>query len=224
MGPVAEQHAIGGGEGQDVAAALLPAEVARPGHDLLGLDPGELGEGTVRGLVAPDALGRREHGVAAVALLVVAVVLIAVDHDLVADVPAGHLGADRPDDAGGIGAGDVVVRLVHVEDRDRLAERGPDAVVVDHLVAVDDRGVHDLDLHGGLGLAVALAPDGPGVHSRRHVTQGRDLAELVEVLAGRSLRECLGFRGCRLGHGLKSPKLRGAAAAVAPAAPGVGSA
>src|SRR3546814_6348899 len=81
-------------------------------------------------LVAPDALRRREHRVAAVALLVVAVVLIAVDHDLVADLPALHLGADGPDHAGGVGAGAMVGRLVHVEGRDRQAEAGPDAVVV----------------------------------------------------------------------------------------------
>src|SRR3546814_7166152 len=61
------------------------------------LHTGELGEGAVGRLVAPDALRRREHRVAAVALLVVAVVLIAVDHDLVADLPALHLGADGPD-------------------------------------------------------------------------------------------------------------------------------
>ena len=53
----------------------------------------------------------REHRVAAVALLVVAVVLVAVDHDLVADLPALDLGADRPDDAGRVGAGDVVRAL-----------------------------------------------------------------------------------------------------------------
>jgi hypothetical protein len=65
------------------------------------------------------------------ALLVVAVVLVAMHHDLVADLPALDLGADRPDDARGVRAGDVVVGLVNVEGRDRHAEAGPDAVVVD---------------------------------------------------------------------------------------------
>jgi hypothetical protein len=51
----------------------------------------------------PDALRRRQHGVAAIAVFIVAVVLIAMDDHLVADFPAPHLGADRPDDAGGVG-------------------------------------------------------------------------------------------------------------------------
>jgi hypothetical protein len=42
-------------------------------------------------LVAPDALGGRQHRVAAVAFLVVAIVLVAVDDDLVADLPATDL-------------------------------------------------------------------------------------------------------------------------------------
>jgi hypothetical protein len=87
------------------------------------LDAAELGERAVRRLVAPDALRRREHRIAAVALLVVAVVLVAVNDDLVADLPAFHLGADGPDDARGIRAGDVIVGLVNVERRNRLPSR-----------------------------------------------------------------------------------------------------
>src|SRR6266851_3111107 len=84
---MAEQHAVGGGERQHVAAALLPGEVQRPLHELPALHARELREGAVGRLVAPDALARREHGVAAIALLVVAVILVAVDDDLVADLP-----------------------------------------------------------------------------------------------------------------------------------------
>ena len=112
---VAEQHAIGGGERQRVAGALLPGQMLGPRHQLAVLHAAELGEGAVRRLVAPDALRRREHRIAAVALLVVAVVLVAMDDDLVADLPALHLGADRPDDARGVRAGDVVGLLVDVE-------------------------------------------------------------------------------------------------------------
>ena len=134
---------------------------------------------------------RREHRVAAVALLVVAVVLVAVDDDLVADLPALHLGADRIDDAGRVGAGDVIGVLVHVRDgRDRHAERGPHAVVVDarrhhedeHVVAVELPGRQHLDLHGLVGRAVALGADRPRVHLGGHVAERRDLADLVQVL------------------------------------------
>ena len=187
---VAEQHPPGRGERQRVAGALFPGQVLRPVHELLGLDPGELGEGAVRRLVAPDALGGREHRVAAVAFLVVAVVLVAVDDDLVADLPVADLLADRPDDAAGVGPGDMERRLVDVEGRDRRAERSPDAVIVDarrhhedqHFAAVQRRRLDDLDLHRAFRLAVALAPDRPGVHLLRHIAERRDLADLVEVL------------------------------------------
>src|SRR3569623_970665 len=49
----------------------------------------------------------------ALALLVIAVVLISLDDDVVADLPSVHLGADRADDARGFGAGDVERLLVH---------------------------------------------------------------------------------------------------------------
>ena len=128
---VAEQHAVGGGQRQRVAGRLLPGQMLGTRHQLLRLHAAELRERAVRRLIAPDPLGRREHRIAAVALLVVAVVLIAVNDDLVADLPALHLGADRPDDARGIRSGDVIGLVMHLEDRDRLAETGPDAVVVD---------------------------------------------------------------------------------------------
>src|SRR5262249_47460723 len=107
-------------------------------------------------LVTPDPLRGRQHRVAAVAVLVVAVVLIAVDDDLVADLPALHLGPDRPDDAGGIGPGDVERVLVDVQRPDRDAEAAPHAVVVDAaghdvnqpLVVGDPPGRHDLEPHG----------------------------------------------------------------------------
>ena len=104
---VAEQHAIGGGQRQRIAGALLPGEMLGLLHQLAVLHPAELREGAVGRLVAPDALRSREHRIAAVAFLVVAVVLIAMDDDFVADFPALDLGADRPDDARRIGAGDM---------------------------------------------------------------------------------------------------------------------
>ena len=88
---MAEQHAIGGGERERVAGGLLPGEMLRPLQKLAVLHARELSERAVRGLVAPDALRGGEHRIAAVTFLVVAVILIAVDHDLVADLPALHL-------------------------------------------------------------------------------------------------------------------------------------
>ena len=186
---MAEQHAIGGGERQRVGGRLFPGEMLGALHELAVLHAAELGEGAVRRLIAPDALRGREHRVAAVALLVVPVVLVAVDDDLVADLPALDLGADRPDDAGGVGAGDVIGELVDVEHRDRLAERGPDAIVIDagrhhqnqHVMAVELPGGHHLELHRLLGRPVPLLADDPGVHLGGHVPERRNLADVVEV-------------------------------------------
>src|SRR6188472_2260838 len=130
MRPMPEQHAVRDSENERVAGCLFPGEVFRPFEQLPVLYAAELREGSVGRLISPNALRQREHRIAAVAFLIVAVVLIAVDDDLVAYLPAFHLGADRPDDAGRIGAGDVIGVLVAVESRDRLAERGPHAVVI----------------------------------------------------------------------------------------------
>src|SRR6476659_9252889 len=102
-----KQHAVRGGESKRVAGRFLPSEVLRPWQKLAALHARELREGSVRPLVAPDAPRGGEHRVAAVALFVIAVVLIAVDDDFVADLPALHLGPDRPHDARRIRACDV---------------------------------------------------------------------------------------------------------------------
>src|SRR6201999_2705590 len=98
------------------------------------LDFGELGEGAPGRLVAPDALAGRGERVEPVDLDVLVGGLVAVDHDLVARLPAGDALADLPDDAGGVGTADVVaeLRVVAVaEDRDRVAARRPDVVEVE---------------------------------------------------------------------------------------------
>ena len=98
-----------------------------------------------------------------------------MDHDLVAGLPVRDALADLPDDAGGVGAADVVAVLGVVavaEDRDRLAERRPDVVEVDagghhaddHLEGAGLRDLDLLDLEGVLGLALALLADHPGGH------------------------------------------------------------
>ena len=71
-----------------------------------------------------------------------------MDHDLIADLPALHLVADRPDNARSIRARNVIVLFMHVKWRDRHAETGPDTIVIDtgghhhdqNLVAVERPG------------------------------------------------------------------------------------
>ena len=193
---MAEQHAVGGGERERVAGRLLPGEVRRLRHELARLHAAELRERSVRRLVAPDALRGRQQRVAAVAILVVTVVLIAVDDDLVAHLPAADLPAAGPNDAGGIRAGDVERVLVHVERRDRDTEAGPHPVVVDaaghhvdqHLVLADRPGRQHFELHGGFRRSVALLADRPGMHLRRYVAERRNLADAVEALERHRLR------------------------------------
>src|SRR5262245_49702535 len=106
-----EQHAVRGCKTKRVAGSLFPGEMPRSFEQLTILHAAELSERPVGRLITPDALRDREHRIAAVAFLVVAVVLIAVDDDLVADRPAVDLRAHRPDDARGIGADRKSTRL-----------------------------------------------------------------------------------------------------------------
>ena len=113
-----------------------------------------------------------------------------MDGDFVADFPALDLRADRPDHAGSIRAGNVEGMLVSVQRRHRDAEPGPNAVIVDaaghdidqHLVLGDRPRGNDFALHCRFGGPVAILADRPGVHLRRHVTERRNFADLVEIL------------------------------------------
>ena len=159
-------------------------------HQLARLHPAELRERAVRRLIAPDALRGREQRIAAIAVLVVAVVLVTVDDDFVADLPALHLRADRPDNAGGVRAGDMKRLLMNVERRDRLVQARPDAVVVDagghhedqHVFFADRPGRHDFELHRLFRRPVPILPDHPRMHLLGDMTEGRDFAHAIEIL------------------------------------------
>ena len=181
-----DQHAVGGEVGEAVGGGLFPRQVLRLRHELLRLHLRELGEGAPARLVAPDLLRGSGQRVEAVHLDVLVGGLVAVDHDLVADLPLGDALADLPDHAGGVRAADVVVLLgVVAEHRDRLAERRPHVVEVhagghhahDHLERAGLGDLDLLDLEGVLGLALALLAD----HPRRHGL--RELAGLYVELA-----------------------------------------
>ena len=161
----------------------------RTRHQLACLHFAELRERAVGGFVTPDALAGREHRIAAIALFVVAVVLIAVDDDLVAGLPALHLGAHSPDDARRVGACDVIGLLVPIERAERLAECGPDAIIVyagrhhehEHFVLTDRRHRHLLQLHRRRRAAVPLLANSPRPHLFGHVILRRNLANGVNV-------------------------------------------
>src|SRR6478735_4613958 len=59
----------------------------------------------------------------------------------------------------------------------------------------DRPGRHDLDLEALLRRAMALAPDGPGIHGGGDMPERRQLVQFVEILQ-RAVRNRL-----RLGHG-----------------------
>jgi hypothetical protein len=80
--------------------------------------------------------------------------------------------------------------LVSVEGRNRLAERRPDAVIIDPRCHHEDQNLvvanapcrDHLDLHGVFGRAVPLLADRPGIHLLGNVAEGRDLADFVQIL------------------------------------------
>jgi hypothetical protein len=102
-----------------------------------------------------------------------------VQDDLVAGRPARDALPDLPDDARGVGAADVVILVVVAEDRDGLAERGPDVVEVHarrhdpdgDLEGAGLRDLHLLELEGLQGLALALLADHPRGHGGRELAR-----------------------------------------------------
>ncbi len=177
-----DQLPVGGGVDQAGGGGLLPAEVVRLGHQLVGLDQRDLGEAAEVGLEAPDALLGVEHRV------VVAVGGLQLDRqtvrdDLVTGLPGVDARAGAQDDAREVGADDVVRQVVtlglrrqlsvpfqEAEGRQRFEDRGPDGVVV-------DRGGH----HGHQGLTRP--------HLRhRNVVEMQRLARIL-VRGRRSLEE-----------------------------------
>ncbi len=184
---VAKEHAVGGGERQRIAGAFFPGQMLGPLHKLAILHAGKLRETAVRRLIAPDALRRREHRIAAVAFLIVAIVLIAMDHNFVADLPALYLGAHGPHDSGRVAACDVKGIFVNVDRRQRCAQRRPHAVVIDagchhqnqHIMRIKRPGRHHLQLHGGFRRPVSFLADRPGMHLGRDMAQRRNFADIV---------------------------------------------
>ena len=86
-----------------------------------------------------------------------------------------------------------MIRLVmHLEDRHRVAEASPDAVIVDarrhhedqDFVAVQLPGGHDFQLHGLFRRAKAFLPDGPGIHVLWNMAERRDFSHFVQVFDG----------------------------------------
>ena len=146
------------------------------GHELVGLDHGQVGQAAEVRLEAPDPFVGRQHGVV-VGRGVLVVDVVAVDRDLVPGAEVADEGADPEHDPGGIGADHVVRQGVagppdalpgqpveEAEGGEGLEDRGPDGV------EVDGRG-HD----GDVGLVGGQLGDG-------HL---RDVEGLAGVLVGR---------------------------------------
>ena len=96
---VPEQHSIGGCQCQCVTGAFLPSQVLGTWHQLLRLNAGELAKGAIGGFISPNALAGRKHRIAAVTFFVFTVILIAVDYDLVANLPLFDLVTNGPNNA-----------------------------------------------------------------------------------------------------------------------------
>ena len=118
-----------------------------------------------------------------------------MDHHVVAHGDVVDAPSNGVHDAGRVAASDVeVIGLaelgVRPGDVDGDTPSGPDVVVVDARCHHEDHGLPRLrlgyldllDLEGDGRLAVALGPDHLSQHARRHLAQGRDLADLVQVL------------------------------------------
>lgn len=193
---------VRGGVHQPGSRGLLPAQVVRLRHELVGLDERDLGEAAEVGLEAPDALLGVEHRV------VVAVGGLQLDgqavrDDLVAGLPGVDSRAGAQDDAREVRADDVVrqvvalaevaeppVALQEAEGRHRLEDRRPDRVVVhggrhhgDQGLARSEfrhRNVVQVDRLAGVLVAAAE----PGEHLRLVLVHGDRAVGLGERKCG----------------------------------------
>ena len=140
---VRDEHPVGGRIAQGVDRRLFPAQVGRFGHQLVGFDHRDIGQAAEVRLEAPDALVGGQHGVV-MGRGVLIVDVVAVDRDLVADLPVAHGRTGAQHHTRGIRADDVVVERVapapdalpaqavqEAEGGKRLEDRGPHRVEVD---------------------------------------------------------------------------------------------
>ena len=127
-----------------------------PGHQLAGLDAGKLGKGPIWCLIAPDALAGRKHWVAAITFFVIAIVLVAMDNDFIAGLPALNVLADGPHDPCRIRADNGVILVIAIQYADWFTKPSPNAIVIDpsghhqqeHFVIINFRCGQDFQLHG----------------------------------------------------------------------------
>ena len=90
-------------------------------HQLLALHAGKLAERAVWCFIAPDALRGGVHRISAVAFLIVAIILIAMHHNLITNRPAGDFDPHGPHDARRIGTSNVIGLLMAIKGADRHA-------------------------------------------------------------------------------------------------------
>ena len=146
LGPVGrDQHPVGGRVAQGVDRRLLPAQVGRLGHQLVGLDHRDVGQAAEVRLEAPDALVGRQHGVV-VGRGVLVVDVVAMDGDLVAHLPVAHGRPGAQHDARGVRAHHVVVEGMPLAPDALLAQAVQEAEGGKRL---EDRGPHRVEVDGG---------------------------------------------------------------------------
>ncbi len=166
--------------GDAVGGCVDPGQAWRLRQQLLGLQLAELRERAPGRLIAVAELARRRQRIEAVDLGILVGRLVGMDYDLVAGLPAFDTDTHLPDDPGRVRAADVVTPLGMIaigEDRDRVGQRGPNAVEVearshhphDHLERPGLGDLDLLDLVGGGEVALPLRAEHPGGHRLRQL-------------------------------------------------------
>ena len=140
---LADEHPVARAVAQRVDARLFPCEMCRLGHQLIGLDDGEIGQATEVGLEAPDPLVRAEHRII-VGGRVLIVDVVAVHGHPVPGFPVSDCRAGAEHDTGSVGTNDLIRKCMaaaplallaetieEAERRQRFEDAGPHRVEVD---------------------------------------------------------------------------------------------
>ena len=130
MRRVPKKHSVCSSQGQGVACTFLPCLMLRARHQLLALNSRKLAKRSIRCLIAPNPLRRRIHGVPAITILVITIILVAMNHNFITNFPTCHFRTNGPYDARCVRTCYVIGLMVAIKWTDWYTKRSPHPIII----------------------------------------------------------------------------------------------